>query len=51
MWMEEAACRTINPGLFYPERGETTEDAKKVCRESPVRTECLELAGPYCVST
>jgi len=43
-WMAEAACRGCDPALFYSERGSWTEvaDAKRICRECPVKAECLE---------
>jgi WhiB family redox-sensing transcriptional regulator len=42
--MEEAACRSSNPDVFYPARGESTEDAKAICQQCPVRQECLDHA-------
>jgi WhiB family redox-sensing transcriptional regulator len=44
VWMEEAACRGSNPDVFFPARGDSTEDAKKVCRDCPVRQDCLDHA-------
>lgn len=43
-WMLQASCRGVNPDLFYPERGESTKEAKGVCAGCPVRLECLEYA-------
>lgn len=43
-WVKHAICRGIDPDLFYPERGESTAEAKAVCKECPVRTECGEYA-------
>lgn len=49
-WMEHAACRGIDPNLFFPTRpegagtGGEVEAAKKVCAGCPVREECLEYA-------
>lgn len=44
-WMRRAACANT-PGLvdsmFFPERGESTAEAKAICRQCPVRAECLE---------
>jgi WhiB family redox-sensing transcriptional regulator len=34
----------VDPDLFYPERGESTSSAKKVCRACFVRAQCLEFA-------
>lgn len=43
-WMDHAECTNVDPALFFPERGEDVSQAKAVCRECPVRTECLEHA-------
>ncbi len=48
-WRDDAYCRDTSPDLFFPV-GTTgaairqIEDAKKVCFECTVRTECLEFA-------
>ena len=45
-WRDEAACKGVNPELFFPVRGDTytTVAAKAVCSQCIVRTECLEYA-------
>lgn len=43
-WRESAACRGADPELFFPGRGNSLAPAKAVCRECPVRPECLEYA-------
>jgi WhiB family transcriptional regulator, redox-sensing transcriptional regulator len=43
-WMDEANCLGCDPDLFFPERGESTGEAKAVCRGCAVRDECLEFA-------
>ena len=43
-WQDLAACRDIDPSLFFPERGEDTWQAKLVCYRCPVREDCLEYA-------
>jgi WhiB family redox-sensing transcriptional regulator len=43
-WKVDAACRGMDPELFFTERGESTADAKAVCRSCPVRAECLDYA-------
>jgi WhiB family transcriptional regulator, redox-sensing transcriptional regulator len=43
-WMAHANCAGVDPDLFFPERGESTTEAKAICRACPVRTECLDYA-------
>ena len=43
-WMTRAACRGMDPEIFFPERGEGNTAAKAVCDRCPVRLECLALA-------
>jgi WhiB family redox-sensing transcriptional regulator len=45
-WMSQAACDGVDASLFFPERGENNDNsgAKAVCRECPVREDCLEYA-------
>lgn len=43
-WRGRAACRDVDPDLFFPELGGSAQDAKAVCAECPVRAQCLEYA-------
>lgn len=43
-WMEDAVCRQVDNELWYPEKGESTQPAKKICAHCPVVAECLEYA-------
>ena len=45
-WRDLAACRGLDPSMFFPERGKVDQaaDAKAVCDECCVREECLEEA-------
>ena len=43
-WEDDAACRGMNPELFYPGQGESVAEARAVCEECPVRRECLSTA-------
>ena len=43
-WHLYANCLGINPDLFFPERGESTREAKTVCQSCSVREHCLESA-------
>lgn len=39
-----AACRGLDPDLFFPERGASLAPAKAVCATCPVTEACLEYA-------
>ncbi|MFZ2623716.1 MAG: WhiB family transcriptional regulator [Propionibacterium sp.] len=43
-WQERALCAQTDPEAFFPEKGGSTREAKKVCQSCPVRGECLEYA-------
>ena|GEM_PF-103303 len=43
-WQTEALCAQTDPEAFFPEKGGSTRDAKKVCSSCTVRAECLEYA-------
>lgn len=43
-WRQHAACRGLDPEVFYPVTDEEAEVAKSVCRGCPVRQPCLEHA-------
>lgn len=43
-WRHNANCLGVNPDLFYPERGQSTREAKTVCQGCEARGECLEFA-------
>jgi WhiB family redox-sensing transcriptional regulator len=48
-WRDVAACRDTDPDLFFPVGTtgpaiEQIENAKAVCRQCDVQTECLEYA-------
>jgi WhiB family redox-sensing transcriptional regulator len=43
-WQDRALCAQTDPEAFFPEKGGSTREAKKVCRACDVRTECLEYA-------
>ena len=45
-WMTAAACRApgIDPGVFFPGRGEDYARAKAICEACPVRAQCLDYA-------
>jgi WhiB family redox-sensing transcriptional regulator len=43
-WQDSALCAQTDPEAFFPEKGGSTREAKKVCRACEVRAECLEYA-------
>ncbi|MCY3785142.1 MAG: WhiB family transcriptional regulator [bacterium] len=43
-WKQSANCLGVDPDLFFPERGASTKEAKRVCGACVVRQECLEYA-------
>lgn len=43
-WQERALCAQTDPEAFFPEKGGSTREAKKVCTSCDVRSECLEYA-------
>jgi WhiB family redox-sensing transcriptional regulator len=43
-WQQSANCLGVDPDLFFPERGGSTEEAKEVCRGCVVQAECLDYA-------
>ncbi|CAM3967553.1 WhiB family transcriptional regulator [Helcobacillus massiliensis] len=43
-WQERALCAQTDPEAFFPEKGGSTREAKKVCTSCEVRAECLEYA-------
>jgi WhiB family redox-sensing transcriptional regulator len=44
LWQTEAACRGLDPDLFFPVRDASATEAKAVCATCPVAAECLEFA-------
>jgi WhiB family redox-sensing transcriptional regulator len=43
-WQERALCAQTDPEAFFPEKGGSTREAKRVCLGCDVRAECLEYA-------
>jgi WhiB family redox-sensing transcriptional regulator len=43
-WMAEGTCAQTDPEAFFPVKGGSTREAKKVCADCPVREACLEYA-------
>ena len=43
-WRERAACRDVDPELFYPVSETDDGPAKAICDRCPVRPQCLNRA-------
>ncbi|MDP8957852.1 MAG: WhiB family transcriptional regulator [Actinomycetota bacterium] len=43
-WVFRAACRGMDPTMFFPGADEEGEEALAVCRACSVQEECLEYA-------
>lgn len=43
-WVKEALCAEVDPVIFFPEAGENTSAAKKVCMACDVRVKCLNYS-------
>ena len=43
-WQERALCAETDPEAFFPEKGGSTREAKKICTGCEVKAECLEYA-------
>ena len=43
-WQADALCAQTDPEAFFPEKGGSTRDAKRVCEACTVKDACLEYA-------
>lgn len=43
-WMDDAVCAETAPDIFFPEKGGSTRDAKKLCASCEVAAQCLAYA-------
>lgn len=43
-WQERALCAQTDPEAFFPEKGGSTREAKRICAGCEVRAECLDYA-------
>lgn len=43
-WREHARCAQTDPEAFFPEKGGSAREAKRICRDCPVQSECLDYA-------
>ncbi len=40
-WHERALCAQTDPEAFFPEKGGSTREAKRICTRCEVRVDCL----------
>jgi WhiB family transcriptional regulator, redox-sensing transcriptional regulator len=43
-WMAEAVCASADPEQWFPEKGVSAHQAKRICATCPVIDECLRFA-------
>ncbi|MGO2139571.1 MAG: WhiB family transcriptional regulator [Leucobacter sp.] len=43
-WQSDALCAQTDPESFFPEKGGSTREAKRICESCEVRSECLDYA-------
>ena len=43
-WRDLALCAEVDPELFFPDKGESSRPAKRMCAGCEVRAECLQDA-------
>jgi len=43
-WQTDALCAQTDPEAFFPEKGGSTRDAKRLCEACPVSGQCLDYA-------
>jgi len=43
-WQTDSLCAQTDPEAFFPEKGGSTREAKKICGSCEVRANCLEYA-------
>jgi WhiB family redox-sensing transcriptional regulator len=44
VWRQRAACRGVDPDIFYPVSEEEAAEAKSICRQCTAMEACLEFA-------
>ena len=43
-WQSDSLCAQTDPEAFFPEKGGSTRDAKKICQSCEVKAQCLQYA-------
>lgn len=44
VWKSAGLCSQVDPELWFPDIGENTRAAKRICADCPVTDQCLEYA-------
>lgn len=44
LWVLDANCAGTDPEAFFPEKGGSTREAKRICSRCTVQAECLDYA-------
>ena len=44
LWQERALCAQTDPEAFFPEKGGSTREAKRICLGCEVKDACLDYA-------
>jgi WhiB family redox-sensing transcriptional regulator len=43
-WQSDSLCAQTDPEAFFPEKGGSTRDAKRICQTCEVKAQCLDYA-------
>lgn len=43
-WQEYSLCAYVDADVFFPEKGGSSREAKRICAQCSVKGECLEYA-------
>ena len=43
-WKDDGLCAQVDPEVWFPDKGESTRPAKRICARCPVRVPCLDYA-------
>ena len=43
-WQEQALCAQTDPEAFFPKKGGSTREAKRICGRCEVKADCLDYA-------
>jgi WhiB family redox-sensing transcriptional regulator len=43
-WMADAPCASVDPALWFPPKGGSTREAKRICATCDVKAQCLAWA-------